>query len=330
MRRWVPATLVALVALTGGCSGAPADVTTEIDGGTSQVALLGEVVVPAQPGATVTVRHVTAPTPGAEAPMTHALVAAPATALPPVFDRGAGGIVPNPAVWGPCRGGDAAEATGQCPVAAAEDAPQAWDGRSYWSLGAMLPGEERELPLDPELADGDHMLVCALHPRLRLVVRVGDAPTPAARDTQGQVAAAQQRADQVAATSGARVVTAGVDVDEPPAYVSSFTPDVMHVEVGDAVTWRAGARAPVDVVFGADHEELSLSHTAPDDGVPAGDPRAWNGRGELRSGFLSADAEAGASAAEWTVTFTRPGTYEYASRFADGMTGTIVVERKSR
>lgn len=328
MRQWVPVALVALA--VSACSGAtPDDVAVAIDGGTAQVALLGDVVVAAEPGATVTVRHATPPEVGSEAPMTHALVATPADDLPPVFDQGAGGIVPNPAVWGPCRGGEPAAATGQCPVAAV-DGPQAWDGRTYWSLGAMLPGEERELPLSRELPDGDHALVCALHPQLRLVVRVGAEGTPSARDTEGQVGAARHRAAEIAATAGRRVVVAGIDVDDPPAYVSSFSPDVMHVDVGDAVTWRAGARAPVDVVFGADHEELSLSHTTPADGLPSAGGRRWNGRGILRSGFLSADPAAGASATEWTVRFTRPGTYTYASRFSDQMGGTVVVEEDAR
>ena len=92
-----------------------------------------------------------------------------------------------------------------------------------------------------------------------------------------------------------------------------------------------GGRAPVDVVFGAkaDHageNPLSLSHTVPTDGIPAGDADAWDGDGELRSGFLSADRTAGAAAQEWTVTFTLPGTYMYVSRFGDAMIGTVIVE----
>ena len=317
---------VAAVLLTS-CTAEPGEITVDIDGGSTRVALLGDAVVSAQPGATVTIRHATEPVAGHEAPVTHALVAAGTAAPPPLFERGGGGIAPNPAVWGPCRGGDVADAVGQCPVPAVEG-PQAWDGSTYWSLGAMLPGEERELPLSDDLPDGDHVLACALHPQLRVIVRVGGAaPSIGARDAAAEVATAVQSATR-GPVGGPGVVRAGTTTDQPPAYVAAFSPDPVLLTVGDSVTWRAGDRAPVDVVFGADG--LSLSDTAPQDGLPAGDAEGWNGRGELRSGFLSADASAGASAAEWTVTFTRPGTFAYASRFSDEMKGSVVVKERTR
>ena len=323
---WAASVVAVVLAACSGGSAAQ-DVAVAIDGGSAQVALLGDVVVAADAGGTVTVRHATEPVPGHEAPMTHALVTPAEAGPPPVFTQGAGGIVPNPAVWGPCRGGDLAAAAGQCPAPADEGA-DGWDGRSYWALGAMLPGEERELPLSSELPDGDHILVCALHPALRLIVRVGagDAqPPPRARTAAAEVDAAVNAATR-GPIGGPGVVRAGVPLDDPAAYVAAFSPGRVLLTVGDSLTWQAGARAPVDVVFGADHEELSLSHTTPADGLPDGDATGWDGRGPLRSGFLSADATAGAAAAEWTVTFTRPGTYRYASRFADDMTGTVVVQ----
>ena len=320
--------MAAAVVAVACSSGAPAEVAVGIDGGSSQVALLGDVVVAADAGSTVTVRHATEPIAGHEAPTTHALVTPGDAGPPPLFTHGAGGIVPNPAVWGPCRGGDLAAAAGQCPVPPAEG-PDGWDGSSYWALGAMLPGEQRELPLSSDLPDGDHILVCALHPQLRLVVRVGGAaPATVSEDPEVRANMAVKRASQVAGTTDAGVVLGGVQVDDVPAYLRAFAPDVIRVTVGDSVTWRAGSRAPVDVVFGTDDEELSLSHTGPEDGLPAGSATGWDGRGELRSGFLSADPSAGAGAAEWTVTFTRPGTYPYASRFSDEMTGTVVVEEE--
>jgi plastocyanin len=323
-----------VVLAVSGCGlGGPSEVAVRIDGGTDGVALLGDVVVAAGAGDTVTVHHATTLVSGAEAPTTHALVAAGADALPPIFGAGAGGIIPNPAVWGPCGGGTADEAVGQCPVPAVEG-PTAWDGRSYWSLGAMLPGEQRELVLSDDIADGDHVLVCALHPQLRLVVRVGGDAEESATPSAGQRSDAAREQAVAVADSGARpIVLAGVDVEEQAAFVSVFAPETVRVAVGDSVTWRAGARTPVDVVFGAggaDQGELSLSHTAPEDGLPSGDASGWDGRGELRSGFLSADPAAGASGAEWTVTFTQPGTFTYASRFSDLMTGTVVVEEDTR
>jgi len=327
-RFWL-ALAVVIAALAGCSSGAPAEVTAVIDGGSATVALLGETVVAAAPGSTVTVTHAGDTVSGVEAPVTHALVAAAADSLPPLFDRGAGGLVPNPAVWGSCQGGDVAAARGGCPLQAGEG-PEAWDGQTYWSLGAMLPGEQRHLQLAGDIPTGDHVLVCALHPRLRVVVRVGDAAgattvQPAAGDAVGRAEQAARQGEPPPDT-----VTAGIAVEDPAAFVAALHPATIRVRAGEAVTWRAGARAPVDVVFGARPGELSLSHTAPADGLPEGEATGWDGRGVLRSGFLSADPGAGASAAAWTVTFTVPGTYRYTSRFGEQMSGTVVVQEGPR
>ena len=326
---WLACLAVVFAAACSGTS-APQDVTVAIDGGSAEVALVGDAVVAAAPGATVTVRHATTPREGDEAPVTHTLVGGYGGALPRVFVRGGGGIVPNPAVWGPCQGGEVSQAVGQCPMPAVEGA-QAWDGSSYWSLGAMLPGEQRDLPLADDLADGDYPFACALHPRLRLIVRIGgegdgDGEAAPSADAGQRVTAALQQAEQAAAAAESRQVSAGVEIHDPAAYVAAFAPEVVRITVGESVTWRAAARAPVDVVFGADHEELSLSHTTPQDGLPAGEALGWDGGGELRSGFLAAGPVTGAENSEWTVTFTRPGTYDYASRFSDQMRGTVVVE----
>lgn len=118
-------------------------------------------------------------------------------------------------------------------------------------------------------------------------------------------------------------VLAGVPADE--ADVARFAPETVTVSVGGTVTWRAGARSPVDVVFGVDPRDLSLAHTEPTDANASGDADGWDGRGVVQSGFLSKDPTAGARAQSWSVTFTRPGTYEYRSRFGRSLRGTVVV-----
>jgi plastocyanin len=195
-----------------------------------------------------------------------------------------------------------------------------WDGRSYWATGAIAPSQVREIPLAEDITKGDHVLTCALHPGLRVVLRVGG---DAAERKTRRVAVQNARAAIKAEESGSDVtVTAGFPVAD--AYVGAFSPRTVRIPVGGSVTWRAGARTPVDVVFGS-AGALSLAHTVPPDGYPVGTAHAWDGRGTLRSGFLSADATAGAASKEWTVTFTQPGTYPYASRFGRSMTGTVVV-----
>jgi len=317
---------VAVGLLTAACTfGAPEPVEIAIDGGGGQVAVIEPVTVAARAGQTVTVRHAGERAMGAEAPVTHALVAAPLAALPPLFVDAGAGRIPNAGVWGPCRGGDAADAVGGCPVPPVEG-PESWDGSAYWSTGAMVPGETRDIPLAGDIADREYQLVCALHPDLVVTLAVGagsgaDTVTGAPVVDQD----AEALAEQAAADLPPATVLAGVAVDDPSRFVGAFAPQRLEVAVGQSVTWQASARAPVDVVFG--EQELSLSHTDPADGLPEGDPDGWDGTGTLRSGFLSADPNAGAEASAWTVTFRRPGEYPYASRFADGMTGTVVVTR---
>ncbi len=300
-------------------------IEVDVDGGASDVAVLGDIVIAVRPGQTVILRHAGDTISGAESPITHAF--AGPSAPPPVFTPTGGGLVPTPAVWGPCQGGAAEEIVGACPIPAAEG-PKSWDGLAYWSTGAMVPSETREITLADEIAEGEHILTCALHPDLRVVLSVDGENSPEP-DTDAVVDAARAAVEDEAEGSDV-TVTAGLSVEG--AYVVAFSPQTVSIPIGGSVTWRAGASTPVDVVFGAvsgadDANPLSLAHTVPTDGVPTGDAGAWDGKSDLRSGFLSADLATGASAQEWTVTFTRPGTYTYASRFGDAMIGTVVVER---
>ena len=312
------------VVVLSGCSGAPP--IAEVDGGTPEVALLGEVVVSVKAGDVVTIRHVSAPNDGdqeEEAPLAHAFVGGAGEQLPPIFMGADSGLVPNGGVWGACRGGDAAGAGRGCPIPPVEG-PAAWNGVDYWSTGAMVPGESREVPVADTIAAGDHSLVCVLHPELRVVLRVnGPAPEAPVRDVDVAIAEALTAAAVRDQELKPGEVLAGVVVGD--AYVARFVPETISVPRGATVTWRAGARTPVDVVFGSDAEELSLVHTDPADGNASGDAAAWDGEGVVRSGFLSSEPSAGARGQQWSLTFTQAGTYSYASRFGPTLKGTVVV-----
>ena len=316
-----------LLSLVVACTGGDGAVSVAVDGGSDGVVLLDTHAVEVPGGQTLTVVSgavAASPAPEADhedAPVTHAFVGGVGDELPPLFTRTAEGLSPNPGVWGQCRGGPAAAAGAGCPIPPVEG-PQAWDGGVYWSTGALLPGESREVPIAPDITAGEYVLVCALHPQLRVNVVVGDGPDAEPPGEPVRVADAVGAAAALAGDLGAGEVLAGAVVDA--AYVGRFVPAEIRIAAGETVTWSAQGRAPVDVVFGV--EELDLTHTDPSDGVPDGNPEAWDGRGELRSGFLSGDPTAGATAQTWTVTFTRPGRYEYASRFGAGFTGTVVVE----
>ena len=291
-----------------------------VDGGGDGVVMLGDVVVPAEAGGTVEIEHGGAPAPpDDEAPVTHAFVGGAGDQLPPLFSAAGGGRIPNPAVWGPCTGGSVAEADGQCPAPATTD-PR-WDGSSYWSTGAMLPGEKREITLAENFPPGESVLVCAIHPQLRVLIRTdgqADGAGTPGPDVDAAIAAAEAQQRPPA------TVSAGALVDG--AYVGRFLPAEIRIRAGESVTWVPGGRAPVDVVFNG--EELDLLHAEPPDANPTGDPRGWTGEGELGSGFLSGDPEAGAAAVRWRVTFSRPGRYEYASRFGSAWRGAVIVEER--
>ena len=313
--------VLAAVLLAGACSSEPAGIAVPVDrGGGDGVAVLGDVAVAAAAGSEVTITHAGAPAPeDDEAPVTHAFVGGADQQLPPLFTPAGGGLAPNPAVWGPCAGGSVADAVGQCPEPPTT-APQ-WDGRSYWSTGAMLPGEKRQIRLAGELPEGDLRLVCAIHPKLRVLMRTsGEAPPTSGPDVTA-AGAVEAAASQ---TPAAGTVAAGVEV--AGAYVGRFVPSEIRIRAGESVTWVAGGRAPVDVVFNGG--DLDLSHTAPADATAIGDAGGWHGRGELRSGFLSADSGAGAVAASWRVRFLRPGRYAYASRFGSAWRGVVIVEER--
>lgn len=313
-----------LLACTGGDGIA---LSVGVDGGSEGVVLLAAHDLSVAAGDTITVvsgavgASAEADADSEDAHVTHAFVGGVGDSLPPLFAAAAGGLSPNPGVWGQCRGGVAAAAVADCPVPPIEG-PVAWDGGTYWSTGALLPGESREVPLSEQIVAGEHVLVCALHPELRVRVIVGNDAQAEPPGEPARVATALQAAEDLAADLAPRAVLAGAVVEG--AYVGRFVPAQIRIASGESVTWSAQGRAPVDVVFGVD--DLDLTHTAPSDGVASGNSQAWDGTGQLRSGFLSGDPAAGATAQTWTVTFTQPGRYEYASRFGAGFTGTVVVE----
>jgi plastocyanin len=328
------AAVLVLVLVLAACGERPAaTVEVAIDGGTDGVVLLGEHRVAAAPGDVVRIVHASPREPGAEAPTSHALVADGAE--PALFLSGGGGAAPNPAVWGPCRGGPLAPPPADCPLAPVE-AAASWDGAAYWSTGALLPGEVAEVPIAADAGDGPFRLVCAIHPALAVVIGddggdgaddgaddADDATGVAARAPDDDAAArarAARAAAEAAATPPAGTVRAGTAVDG--ALVQRFAPARIEVPVGGTVTWVAGGPAPLDVVLGA--AEPSLAHTQPGDALPSAPEGAWDGTGEVRSGYLAARAAPWARE-RFTLRFGAPGTYRYTSRFSDGAIGEVVV-----
>lgn len=321
-RRTVAAAAAGLCTLLAGCAGAPVrperdpDARPErrevvLDRGAGTVVDLRSAAVQARPGDMIVVRSAN---PGRgrddESPVHHLFTSAPPSSPPPLFIPAGRGHVPNPGVWGLCRGGDSAGATAGCPVPPAEG-PSAYDGRSYFSLGALLPGEARELPLAPDLPSGSYRFTCAVHPGMHVDVEVVDDPAPAP-DLQPLASGAAITIPPARDRSDAVVVlgpkAAGMDAE-----VLTASPRTVTLPLGGTVTWRVEGRSPHTVELGIDRAPHLADTTAGDTApvVPAG--RRWDGNGVVRSGILSTDP--GVDRGEFSLTFTEPGSYTAYDRF---------------
>ena len=294
--------------------------TIDVDGGDSTVVFVDERSVEARAGDTVRIHHAGKPTPQAEVGVTHAFVAAPPDALPPIFLGGPEGLVPNPAVWGACRGGEPSAQISSCPTLPTE-APDTWDGAQYWSLGAMVPGEDRDIPLADDLADGKYVFFCVFHAGLSVAIDVTSEPAePSPHDLPDPADVAGDAPEP----SDSHRVFAGFTSEMAPASVNLFSPEEVRIEVGERVTWDVTSRDPHDVVF-ADHP-VELVDSSPVDSVPTAPKGAWDGASDIWSGFLS--TEGSAVGDSFSLTFGAPGTYGYTCRFHPGMEGVVVVEPK--
>ncbi|WP_306913481.1 hypothetical protein [Arthrobacter sp. V4I6] len=298
-----------------------------LDLGAADVVDLRPVTVQAAPGDVVVLRSGNPGRgPDDESPVHHLFTSAPEGTPPPLFIPAGGGLAPNPGVWGVCRGGEAANATSGCPVPPIEG-PRHYDGRSYFSLGALLPGEQRELPLSEDLEPGTYRFTCAVHPHLHVDVEVVEDPAPASPRPPLEAAEAKGQARGLAAAHAEHravdetVVLLAPQPENPPAEVLQAVPAEVHVAVGGTVVWRNPSRAPHTVELGI-NEAPHLTHTAPADTVPIvpADGR-WDGEGRVQSGILST----GVGRTELRLTFTRPGLYVAYDRFAPSVTTQVRV-----
>lgn len=295
-----------------------------VDRGTADVVDLRSVVVQARPGDVVVLRS---GNPGRgrddESPVHHLFTSAPADAPPPLFVTAGSGHLPNPGAWGLCRGGDAAAATTNCPVPPLEGL-DAYDGKSYFSHGGLLPGETRELPLAENLPLGTYQFACAIHPGMHVDIEVVDEPVAADAasplDTQTAFAGLEMLGPSPA---GDAVVVLGPTPRGVEAEVLTALPDTVHIPAGGRVTWRVGGRSPHTVELGINHPPHLADTTAEDTTpvVPAG--RRWDGTGVVRSGVLSTDPSVRRTS--FSVVFTEPGIYRAFDRFHAGISTLIRV-----
>lgn len=324
---------VVLAACTSQGGGSPADPDAEqgpqrrevlLDQGTADVVDLRPVTVQARPGDVVVLRSAN-PGHGAddESPVHHLFTSAPPSSPPPLFVRAGHGHVPNPGAWGMCRGGDPADATTGCPIPAIEG-PSTYDGRSYFSLGALLPGETRDLPLAPDIPPGTYRFTCAIHPETYVDVEVLADPARARPlpPLDASVVLRELTGDS-SSPEGGVVVELGPHPAGIPSEILAAAPRSVRIPVGGTVTWRVRGRSPHTVELGMDHPphlaDTTAVETAPS--VPRG--RRWDGTGVVRSGVLSTDPSVDRTA--FSLIFTRPGSYRAYDRFHTGITTVVHV-----
>lgn len=294
-----------------------------LDQGSADVVDLRPVTVQARPGDVVVMRS---GNPGQgeddESPVHHLFTSAPATAPPPLFVAAGRGHLPNPGAWGICRGGDPAHATAGCPIPPVEG-PSAYDGRSYFSLGALLPGETRELPLAVDVPLGTYRFTCAVHPDTYVDVEVVEKPTAVPALPPAEVAAARPQVVRDSTSRLGRSVVVLGPQSAGQAEVLAAVPGSVHVPVGGTVTWRVDGRSPHTVELGLDHPPHLADTTAADTApaVPRG--RGWDGVGTVQSGVLSADPSVDRTT--FSLVFTRRGTYRAYDRFHAGISTVVHV-----
>jgi plastocyanin len=123
------------------------------------------------------------------------------------------------------------------------------------------------------------------------------------------------------------------------ATVMRFLPSPLHIHVGDTVTWQMSDYTELHTVT-----FLNQGQEAPDivttEAQPNGPPKllvntqaekpaggkTYEGQGYFNSGFLRRGE--GQPATTYSLTFTKPGTYQYVCLVHDemGMKATVIVE----
>jgi plastocyanin len=240
----------------------------------------------------------------------------------------------NPAVHEPCYAPAASTSLAKC---ASKTLP-AFTGKGYWNSGYLEPvpapksmgPKTTRLRIAGSIAVGTYRYVCILHPLMAGVVRV-------MANDDDRVSQADVRAEGVAAATDA--VAAAEKIPTPQLQqaatsavlaagwgnrvtaVNRFGPEKVSVKAGTTVKWVA--RSPYEphtVTFG---NEIKTP----------GDPRTFTPIGPKSGGaYTGGLANSGIIAppgrpfpTEYSLRFTKAGSYTYTCILHPGMAGTVTV-----
>jgi plastocyanin len=225
---------------------------------------------------------------------------------------------------------------------------QSYDGTGFHTSG--VPGPDGRLSYTLRFTKpGRYAYVCTIHPGMRGTVIVTDKPigTPAAALKQG-------RAEQAATLAAGRARLAGLEVERngPSVVVPlvgnsqqrysvlRFTREPLVVPRGSTVTWTMRDTFEIHTVtFTSGEKPPRLAVPEPQ---PSGAPKVllnpkaltpttstqYDGTGYVNSGLLFPPGNSAKLPSSFTLTFTKPGRFEYwCLVHADvGQRGVIVVQ----
>lgn len=286
--------------------------------------------------------------------------------VPNLFPNGPGDAVQSAA--NPCFvTSGAPPAKGRCPKVAQPD----FTGQeTFYNSGWLNSNQKFTVHLASGIAPGTYRFMCALHREGmtgKIVVVPQSAPvaSPAAQFAAGQktlngieakltraVGLLRQGKPPIPVTlPGENVVLAGSGQPGAGGAITEFGPKVVHIQVGDSVTWWM--IGPHSVTFDSTKTNDDIRRTAPDGTVhinpaalaPAGGPgepakaptggtqahpkfvvvasSSWNGKGFHSSGvFGNSDPP---TIEGYKLTFTKAGKYKYICTVHDNMKGEVDV-----
>jgi plastocyanin len=124
------------------------------------------------------------------------------------------------------------------------------------------------------------------------------------------------------------VVIAGADAEEGALQSLSFLPEKITIHAGDSVTWEVQSTDEHTVYFGAGGPPPALEIKG-EDGRTYFNPvvffaspdKTYDGTSAVSGGSLTV----GGGQSNYTLTFPKPGVYEYICAFHPGMVGAIAV-----
>jgi plastocyanin len=222
----------------------------------------------------------------------------------------------------------------KCP----DDDPGPFDGQGYWNSGYLQPkpapksagAKSVTVRLAKDITPGDYTFVCILHPlmngKVTVIADENDRSTPADVRKEGREAAKDARAaaeklEAPAVERDSDEVTVSAGYGDRVTSVNLYAPAKVEVDEGTTVNWEP--RSPF--------EPHTVTFDSP---FEVGDPKGF-GAGGVASGsdYTGGFANSGIIGPKgspfegtFSLTFTKPGTYEYLCLLHPGQTGSVVVK----